>query len=427
MPLATDIEVSDNLTVNFGKSRDKKMFRITLVNKGKRSLKLKQIRSYSRSVAVVSFEKEHAVIESGGQLEYLFEAKWPSDDSTEGKIRFSFNNRMHVTRTYKFILDKSESIIKNKIKSKADTKPVKAWIKKDEMKNMKTNKKKNEKKGKVNDAKEDAKKDVEKKAESKIESVVEKVEVPTTTLKRGLLRVDWTDKSSELMNRRNMYLLPIQIADDLSIEFGHDHCDKSCEILIHNNTWHSIYLESIRCDLKSITVRGGSNNSVAKIKPREEFRIILDAQYVPCRYDGVAKVWFYFKNMAKPILRSIDVFYREKGPVIQKILYDPPVDLKELIYLEKQWSKSKVFDTLDACVPSISENYAKYFHNLLYLEEIGLIKEFEETYNQTKALFNDGQWVKENGREKKLKFGHGIYDLEVKNLFDTRPPLQVGK
>lgn len=130
------------------------------------------------------------------------------------------------------------------------------------------------------------------------------------------------------------------------------------------------------------------------------------------------------KNPA--IHRTIKNKYHLKRPVIRKNLYNAPQELIDLIASENKSPRSVILDTLDRRIPSVDVDYTKHFHELFYLEEISLRKEIKDKYNQKEAYFSDIETVYENGKVIKRKYAIGIYDLEVRDLFETRPSLQIG-
>ncbi|XP_055304449.1 probable RNA helicase armi isoform X2 [Sitodiplosis mosellana] len=386
MPLATDIEVTDDLELTFDKSHTKKLFKVTLKNK-----------------------------------ELL------ANKSTEGTLRFNFNSRKHVTRTFKLV-DKSKAIKReNDTALKSMNESVKENEKKEVKKDVKMDGKKESKKRVKAEAKErDLKVAANDEVKSESKNKVKKVEVPKPT--RGLLYVDLPKEDLCIKEFHKEHPPALDVDDKLSIRFDRDQCDKSCEILIRNNTWKPIHLEAIHIDILTVTVRGGSCEAI--IEPRGEKLLILDAVYVPDRFVGVARVAFHFKRMTV-VRRSISIFYRERGPVIQRELYDIPEDLIHMIYADKRMAKSKMLGFLDSWLLSIEENYPEHFHRLLYLEEEGLRKEIKEVYNDKykkfESYFGDTERFKKDDQEVKQNYAHGIYDLQVNELNDeTRPSLQVG-
>lgn len=246
-------------------------------------------------------------------------------------------------------------------------------------------------------------------------------------LEGKVCRIDENSSEDEswIKEFREKYPRSIEIDDNLSIKFGRNQCDESCEIFIRNTSRKPSYLKSIEVDLPSVTVRGGS--CAVEIQPREKILIILDVAYVPDRFTNVARVRFHFKNCGT-VIRTINISYRDKIPTIQRSLYDPPDDLMDLIWIhERQMSQSEVLDILNDRIPSKNQNYAEHFHSLLYLEEIGLSKTFKDIYNNGNAHFGNINCFKRNGREIRENYERGIYDLTVDNLFETRPSLQVGE
>lgn len=440
MPLALDIEATDNIIVNFDQSNEKKLFKITLVNKGKEPIKLKQIHIYSESVAVVGFDEKHAVIESGGQFQYLFEAEKPAHDSIEGRIRFSFHNRLHLTRSFKLIINEIKSVnsmecsAKNASESIDKTQKQKS-IKKDETKTDQKGEVKVEEEIKNTEINTTADKNrkieinnnVQNKPENKIQSVNQKLDVPK--VENGLIPVV-VSENSWIKEFRTLHRPIFEITDKLVIKFDRDQCDKSCEVVIRNNACNPIYLEDICIAQPTLlTVRGGKVACKSTIQPNDEIVIVLDAVYLANRRAAIVKVDFKcnLTHSSTTVRRSVMINYRKRGAVIQKQFYERPIELIEICYLKKhcddgtykQLSKTEAVDLLDAIIPPMNENYAEYFHILLHLEDIGLDRELK-FYNQSNACFGD------TDSAIRQKYPHGMYDLSVNELFEVRPALQVG-
>lgn len=53
-------------------------------------------------------------------------------------------------------------------------------------------------------------------------------------------------------------------------------------------------------------------------------------------------------------------------------------------------------------------------------------KKYKELYNKKEVFFGDTNCFMHDGKRITKKYPHGIYDLLVNDLFDTRPPLQIG-
>lgn len=396
MQKAKNIDITDDLIVDSDKSHSEKTFKITVMNKGKRSIVLYNVVSYIRSVKVVDFSKE--IIVSGGHKEYLFEAGYvPHDDSKKGKIRFTFQNQTQITRTLKIIHGPSsdkKNVKKREIDAKVQNKtvmPIKS-IGKEE--------------AKVN-----------------VKNVIKKLEKPKT-MERGLLRKNLP--KDDFNEFRGEYMHDVSVSDNLLIEFDRSHCDQSCEIFIRNNVWKQLYLKSICIDSKSVTLRGGNNGKIIHIEPRGEIVLLFDAVYVPDKLFAVAKVRFMF-GKSLVVNRSIKICYRQKGPTISVNAYNVPNEFVDLIFSEFKISRSQLLDCLDQWIPTVEQDYAKHFHSLLYLEEIGLRKEIKDKYDQKKAFFGDTDYRKENGCDIREAYPIGIYDLFVDELFEIRPSLQTGE
>lgn len=355
MPISPDVDATDNVVVKFDEPHQKQTFKIILSNKGKERLKVRQVRCYNQTVAVVSFNKEHAEIEPNGEIEYLFEAELPTNVSTKGKIRFGFNNRTHVTRTYTLIGTEPEI---ETVTQKLSKNPCKKRVKKVSKQDVKTEVKIDVKK----EIEADHKNEFERLTQSKIKSIIEKVK---PKIAKDLLQDDWLEDEAWIRKFHEDHPVAVDVTDNLYIKFDRDQSEQSCAVVIRNNLWKSICLNSIEIDLTSITVR--NNDFPINIEPRGEITVILDAVFVPDKFGGVAQLVLNFMYVPR-VRRSVGISYREKGRAIQPELYDPPTELIDLIYNEKCYAKSKVLGALDEWIPSINESYGTHFHNLLFLE-----------------------------------------------------------
>lgn len=233
---------------------------------------------------------------------------------------------------------------------------------------------------------------------------------------------DWDDESWVVKFRQEISS-SFQVSDDLSIEFDRTQCIKSCHIFIQNNTPKQHRLVSVHINLATVKLR--DEFMPMKIEPRSEKILILDADYTPNKLFAVAKICLGFEN-GRTVRRSIRITYRQKGPVIPRSDYDIPIELENLMSQSHQMSREQLICILDCLISTVHDNYAQHFHGLLYLEEIGLLQEFKDKYSQSRGLFNDTDYRRENGKDIRTKYPNGIYDLKVNELFETRPSLKIG-
>lgn len=386
MPLTENVDVSDNIVVNFGEQCEHSQnFTITITNTGKRSIKVKKISSSLDFVAVLNFNESNSAIKAGTQNSYLFEAAYKQQipsDLNEGKIRFTFKDHTHVTRSIKIVHDNNEERIEQ-LPQAADTK------------NDDTN--------------------------------------PTTTtasLTPGILNLqgfikkdyeNWLQKFDKVDCKWNA----IDVTDNLQIGFDHFYCSQLCEIVIRNNTWKSICLDSIDLDDSMVTVCEDFDGKPINIGPRDDLILHLKAVFDSKKMIGQTQIGFWFGNIY--LRRTITIKYRLRGSAIPKDDYDIPEDLKHLLESRYRISHAQYMDELDKWVPSPTVDYGKHFHNLLHLEEAGLREELKRTYLQKEAFFGDQEYTMENEKTIRTKYSPGIYDLQINDLFELRPSLQPGK
>lgn len=268
------------------------------------------------------------------------------------------------------------------------------------------------------------------------EHILEKIPASNVNLARDFKKTKKSDrkivindlKSERSKSSKNVdKKAAVELTDSLTIQFDHSQRNQFCKVLIHNNCDFEIHLNSVDIDLHSIKLCRCNNltEQSVTIRPKTNLGICFEATFVPKKYCEKAKVHFDFGTFAV-IRRTIDIRYHGKGPIIQKNHYDAPQQLVDLIASEKHTPRSVILDTLDQWMPSVDVNYAKHFHDLFYLEEIGVRKEIKDKYNQIEAYFNDIETVHENDKIIRRKYAIGIYDLEVRDLFETRPSLQIG-
>lgn len=240
------------------------------------------------------------------------------------------------------------------------------------------------------------------------------------TINRKLLRKN--AKSS----KRNKSKLPIEITNRVNIQFDQSQNNQLCSVLIRNKSDVPIKLDSVNISLPTVKRYNHSIGQSTMIQPYENLEIFLEATFVPNKLSDMTKVGFNFGGLVT-IWCTIKIRYQAKGPVIRRELYDVPEMLNTLIVSEHWHSQSNLNNALNKWIPSIDIDYAKHFHNLYYLEEIGLRKRIKATYNQDEAYFGGTETKNENGRIIRNKYEHGVYDVEVKDLCETRPSLKIGK
>lgn len=381
MPLTDNVDVSDNIVVNFGEHcENAQNFLIKIANTGKRSIKVKKISSSLDFVCVLNFNELNSVIKAGTQINYSFAAKYEqhkSNDLNNGKIRFTFKDHSHVTRSFRIVHEKVEN--ENELPIVADTR---------------------------------------KKVSTEMASLT-----PGIINLQGYIKNDydnWMQKYDGIEWKWNA----IDITDDLRIEFDHFNCSPLCEIRIRNNTWKRICLDSIKLDESVVTMCEDFNGKTIAIGPRDDLKLHFKAIFDSKKLTGQTKICFRFGKIC--LRRTIKIQYRLHGSAIPKSDYDIPEALNQLIESRYRISRSEYMDALDNWVPSLDIDYAKHFHNLLYLEECGLRQEIKRNYLQREAFFGDQEYALEDGSTVRKKYGPGIYDLQINDLFEIRPSLQPG-
>lgn len=382
MPLTEDVDVTDNLVVNFSSScEDAQNFTVIIANRGKRSISVKKVISSLDFVAALNFNELNSVIKANAQIEYLFEAKYEqpkSSDLVEGKIRFTFSNHTHVTRAIKILHGSMES--KSELPKISSTQ---------------------------NDDKNQTKASL----------------TPGVINLQGFIKSDYDNWLNKFDDK---HPLAIQITDDLQIEFDHFQTSKLCEVLIRNNTWNILCLNAIEMDKSKIAICEKLDFKSLTIDPRGDLKLHFKAKFDAKKLNGQTQIGFCFGELC--VRRTIYIQYRKRGSALPRDEYGIPDALNQLIASRNRISRSEYLDALDTWIPAPNVNYAKHFHNLLYLEECGLRREIKRNYSQTEAFFGDQEYlVEDGGKTIRRKYERGIYDLKIEDLFEIRPSLQPGK
>lgn len=348
MPLNSDIQICDNLVVNLSESDENQTFTVALANKRSVVLKVKRVYTSLDCVKVINFNEKNAIIPANQGFSFIFEVQSKAASEIESfKIRFSFKNSGHITRSVQ--IAKWNQNIENKLNF---------------------------------------------------------------------------DKS--ITKESKCIKQPIELDDNLVIEFDQSQRNKVCKVIARSFTSKKFRLNFINIVKPIVKLCAPvGNGKRLSVPPKGELELLFEATFVPNKISDTTKIYFAFDSMT--IWRTLKIVYQTKGPAIQKDEYDTPNELVALIEIETTKLRPKVVNALDEWVPSVDENYAKHFHNLYYLEEIGMRKEIKTTYNQKEAYFGDIETMYEDGKIIRRKYEHGIYDLEIKHLYEVRPSLKIGK
>lgn len=339
----------------------------------------------------------------------------PTMESNEGKFRLSFSSQTHVARTVKTANgDSTETNMDSKREGKQ--KPSTRRKRADKRKKKSVNRDRD------NDLNREK---IEHRSMNKQKIFAN--EDKMQPIANGLIRIqkkeeDWVEE----FHREHPPNLEIE--DNLIVVFDRCQSKKSFKVLIKNNTWH---INTVRCNSIGLnTVKLCGDHKKRSIEPRGQLTMRFEAAYVSNTLSAEAKISFEFKcKEMKPFrrLRTVKIVYDRKGPTIQRDKYDIPVDLKQLLLGDCR-NTAKVMDALDVWVSlDYSEReYVRHFHNLIYLDEIGLAKEITDKYNKKQVHFGHQQTKMERGRGVSLKYDEGIYDLPMNDLHETRSSLQIG-
>lgn len=307
MPITRNIDVTDNLIVNFCNRSKKKTFTVTIVNTGKRSVRIKRIHSSLDFVSALNFNELNSVIKAGNQERYLFEAAYEqqgSSDLNEGKIRFTFKDHTHVTRAIKIVDETHENENKARKNAAKNTQnPTKAPL------------------------------------------------TPGIINLRGIIKADYDNSFKEQINRL------IDVTDALHIKFDHLRSSQPCTIFFRNNSWKTICLQSIEMDKTKIALCHGFNDQPMTIGPRDHLKLDFQAHFVFNKLCEHTQIDFHFEKFQ--VRRTIQIQYQMRGSAIPKTEYDIPIELNELFETQYRISRSEYLDALDKWVPSPNVNYKK--------------------------------------------------------------------
>lgn len=225
----------------------------------------------------------------------------------------------------------------------------------------------------------------------------------------------------------------IRITDHIKVRFKQCYKQESFEIVIQNNSQDEFVLRSIETSEDTVHLCGIQTEQIT-IKPNDRVKLHFQADFVANKCEAMVKIQFIIimRKNAFIITRTVRVKYQPKVAIRQST-YDIPSDLFNLFDCRHKKSYSQLLDSLDKRVDKkySEDEYSDHFHNLLYLEEIGLSIEMKEKYSKISGYFNDRfsekQTVYGECVQISQKYDDCVYDLAVEDLFETRPSLQVGK
>lgn len=214
----------------------------------------------------------------------------------------------------------------------------------------------------------------------------------------------------------------VEVSDNIIAQFSSRSKVASFQLKISNNTHREIRLQTIEMSnadtIKLITAEEEIN--YRDIRPNTEFIIDFNVDFCPGQINDTAFVTIHFGS--DTVQRRIQIIYdpstyfRKEAYAIRRNYYDVPKNLLE--NMKQNISVQERIEMLNKIIPLTAQlnynNYGAYFHGLLHLEEIGLLRKFQ-IYNQPQGVFRSNEPVNRS------------FTLDVPKVFETRPSLNVGK
>lgn len=208
----------------------------------------------------------------------------------------------------------------------------------------------------------------------------------------------------------------IEVTDDTIVQFDAKDEEKVFTLVVKNRSNRILAIERVDITLRSITLQ---NELVEdeRIVSDGTLNLIFSVKRDETKQQDKGTVHIVFPHVT--ISRTIPIYYepnahtRNHSRWIQQERYDCPRELINII--DSNRSKEQIKDDLDELMPMAEhlnwDNYAKFWHNLLWIEELGLLKSFR-IYTRSQIYF----------KKKNSKF-----EMEMENLFETRPSLKIGE
>lgn len=211
----------------------------------------------------------------------------------------------------------------------------------------------------------------------------------------------------------------IQVTDNVVVTFSGGKKSESFKLVILNDGNQNIEIEDVKVDLKIIVPRNDDFNGII-IRPCREFSLIFDILRHYNEIDTTARVRIFFTSCT--VTRWIKIIYNEGAFIrrqahdIQRKKYPIPREFFDIMDSVQSYNeRMHALDALDALIPVTEDlnfnNYSDYFHGLLYLEQMGMERNFR-IYNRQEVF---------------LRHYKNNYEMNVDDLFETRPSLRVGK
>lgn len=208
----------------------------------------------------------------------------------------------------------------------------------------------------------------------------------------------------------------IDVTDDTIVQFDAKDEEVVFTLVVKNRSNRLLLIERIDVTSKFITLQNELVNG-AEIVSDGSLNLIFSVKRDETKQQDRASVHIVFHHVT--ISRSVQIYFepnaftRNNARWIQQEQYDCPRQLANII--DSKRSQELINNDLDEIIPTAEhlnwDNYATFWHKLLWIEELGLLKSFK-IYTQSENYFK-----KKNGK----------FEMKVENLFETRPSLKIGE
>lgn len=223
--------------------------------------------------------------------------------------------------------------------------------------------------------------------------------------------VEW-EKAQENRNGQPR----VEVTDNTIVQFDAKDEEVVFTLVVKNRSKRILTIERVDITSKFIMLQ---NDLAAgeRIVPDESLNLIFSVKRDETKQTEKSAVHIVFPHTT--VSRTIQVYFesiaftRNNSRWIQQKQYDCPHELVTIFGSNR--NQERIKDDLDELLPTAEhlnwDNYAMFWHNLLWIEELGLIKSFK-IYTRPEAYFR-----KKNGK----------FEMEMENLFETRPSLKIGE
>lgn len=208
----------------------------------------------------------------------------------------------------------------------------------------------------------------------------------------------------------------IEVTDDTIVQFDAKDEEIEFTLAIKNRSNRIFTIERVDITSKYVTLLKDLVKD-EQIVPDGTLNLIFSIKRDNTKQQDKATVHIVFPHVT--ISRTVQIYFgptaftRNNARWIQQERYDCPPELVTIIGSNR--SQEQIKDDLDEIIPTAEhlnwENYAMFWHNLLWIEELGLVKSFR-TYTRPQIYFK-----KKNGK----------FEMKMENLFEKRPSLKIGK